>query len=136
MVQYQKIVVTGFLKHEGKVLVVRRGTHEKFLPEYYELPGGKVDFGENPIESLEREYREEVNLKVKVGKPYRIFSYESNEGKRHTVEILFLVELDDDLKNIKLGKDHDDYALIKEDEIENYKISDQIKTSIKEGFKQ
>jgi 8-oxo-dGTP diphosphatase len=108
---------------------------EKFLPGFYELPGGKVDFGENPEDGLEREYKEEVGLEIKVIKPYRVFSYISDNNNRHTVEILFIVRLINESAEIKLGKGHDDYKWVLESEIEKYKITDEIKRAIYKGFK-
>lgn len=57
--KYQKITVAGFLCVDDKVLVIRRSEKETYLTGYYELPGGKVDFGEHPKISLEREFLEE-----------------------------------------------------------------------------
>jgi 8-oxo-dGTP diphosphatase len=85
---YQKIVCTGFIYHQGKTLIVQRSLKETFLPGYYELPGGQVNFGEDPVDALKREFREEVNLNVEVTKPYKIFSYVSENGNRHIVEIV------------------------------------------------
>lgn len=133
--KYQKIVVTGFLYHKSKVLIIRRSMKEKFLPGFYELPGGKVDFGENPEDGLEREYKEEVGLEIKVIKPYRVFSYISDNNSRHTVEILFIVKLINESAEIKLGKGHGDYKWVLESEIEKYKITDEIKRAIYKGFK-
>ncbi|SEM99670.1 NUDIX hydrolase [Lihuaxuella thermophila] len=132
---YQKIVCTGFIYHQGKTLIVERSLQEAFLPGYYELPGGKVDFGEDPADALKREFREEVNLNVEVIKPYKIFSYLSENGTRHTVEIVYLVHLTDDPANIQLSEDHSAYQWISENEVLNYLISDETKDSIFRGFK-
>jgi 8-oxo-dGTP diphosphatase len=101
---YQKIVCTGFIYHQGKTLIVQRSLKEAFLPGYYELPGGQVNFGEDPSDALKREFREEVNLNVEVIKPYKIFSYVTENGNRHTVEIVFKVQLSDDPANIRLSE--------------------------------
>lgn len=134
MEKYQKITVGGLLIKEGKVLVVRRSTAEPYLTGYYELPGGKVDFGDHPKETLEREFLEETNLKVKALHPYRIFTYISDKGRRHTVELVYLVRSEDDLKNIRLSEEHDDYKWISIEDLEQIKISDEIKINIKEGL--
>lgn len=69
------------LSHEkNKVLVFQRSQEEKFLPGYYELPGGKVDLGEDPVEALAREFKEEVDLNVAIVKPYHTFSYIFENG--------------------------------------------------------
>ncbi len=134
--KYQKITVGGFLCHKGKVLVVRRSSAEPYLTGFYELPGGKVEFGDHPEESLEREFMEEVNLKIIPLHPYRIFTYISDNGNRHTVELVYLVKLDDDVKNVKLSEEHNDFKWISADEADSLKMSDEIKTNIKLGFKE
>lgn len=121
---------------DDKVLVIQRSQREKFLPGYFELPGGKVDFGEDPAEALAREFKEEVNLDVKVGNPYHTFSYISESGNRHTVEILYKVSLADTTTkpNIKLSEDHSDSKWIGLDQLEQLQLSDEIKSCILKGF--
>ncbi len=60
MEKYQKIGISGFLIKDSKVLIVKRSESENFLPGQYELLGGKVEFGENPTDAIEREFKEEV----------------------------------------------------------------------------
>lgn len=63
------VVVNG----EGKVLLVKssyRGT--------WEYPGGQVEVGENLMEALRREIREESGIEVEVGK---LFCIASNTAK-------------------------------------------------------
>ena len=118
-------------------MLVKRKKEEKFLPEYFEMPGGKVDFGEDPKESLKREFKEEVELDIKTKKPYRIFAYESGDNTRHTVEIVYNVSLQDENEkaDIVLGKDHTEYVWVGKDEFGTYLISEEMKYSIEQGFK-
>lgn len=134
--QYQKIVATGFLHNQGKVLAIKRAETETFLPGYFEMPGGKIDFGEDPELALKREYEEEAGLKINVGKPFRTFAYVSNGGDRHTVEIVYLASLATENQDIVLGKDHTEFYWLEESEVENYKFSDETRKSILEGFKE
>ncbi|NTU46963.1 NUDIX domain-containing protein [Candidatus Roizmanbacteria bacterium] len=63
----QITVIVGCLIHEGKVLLIQR--NEKECPEAHlkwELPGGKIDFGETPEEALVREFLEETGRLVRV----------------------------------------------------------------------
>ena len=133
--KYQKIVATGFLFKDGKVLSVKRSEKETFLPGYYELPGGKIDFGEEPGEALRREFREEVGLEISVGKPFRTFSYVSSGGDRHTVEIIYIGTLNNSNSEVILSEAHTEFRWIEEGEVENYNFSDETKKSIVEGFR-
>ena len=62
----QIIVFTGLVIKDGKILIVQRD--EEICPDAHlkwELPGGKIDFGETPQESVEREIQEETGIKVR-----------------------------------------------------------------------
>ena len=56
---------------EGRFLLSRRpnGTH---LARWWEFPGGKVEPGENPAESVRRELKEELDIMVSVGDIYAV----------------------------------------------------------------
>ena len=134
MDKYQKVVVDGLLIKDGRALIIRRANHESFLPGYYELPSGKVEFGEDPRDAIVREFKEETNLFVKTIKPYHTFSYVMENGNRHTVEIVYLVNLADESSIIALSEDHDEYKWISPEEIDNYNITDEMKESILGGM--
>jgi 8-oxo-dGTP diphosphatase len=59
-------VVAGVIERDGKVLIVRRGIHDK-LAHKWEFPGGKMEPGETPEEALRRELREELDIETEVG---------------------------------------------------------------------
>jgi len=134
MGKYQKIVVSGCLIKNGKVLLIRRSINETFLPGYHELPGGKVEFGEKLEAALQREFKEEVNLQVEVVRPYHTLSYTMERGKCHTVEIIFIVKLRDSLNNINLEQDHDDYKWVSGKDIEKLLVTSEIILAIRKGL--
>lgn len=58
-------VVCGVIYKDGKIFICRRKP-EKSLGGYWEFPGGKVENNEQPKDSLKRELREELHMKVEV----------------------------------------------------------------------
>jgi len=60
-------VVAAIIEKDGKVFAARRkqGRH---LAGFWEFPGGKIEPGEAPEQSLERELKEELGLRVSVAK--------------------------------------------------------------------
>lgn len=129
--------MSAFIHDKGKVLIVRRSAKENFLPGYYELPGGKVEFAEEPRAALKRELKEEIGLDdsdCEVLAPYGLFSYVSADNSKQTIDIQFIVKIKDDAA-IRLSTAHDDYRWAGRDELDDYfKFSDEMKNSIIKGF--
>jgi 8-oxo-dGTP diphosphatase len=89
------LVTAALIRKENRILVAQRLPDSRFEPNKWEFPGGKVDFGEHPIESLERELEEELGITVKAGSFYDLIShvYDQNGLKRHVVVLFYLCEI-------------------------------------------
>lgn len=59
-------IVCGGVLRDDRLLVCRRAAH-KALGGYWEFPGGKIEEGETPQLSLEREIEKEQGMKAHVG---------------------------------------------------------------------
>ena len=55
--------VEGVLERDGEVLLTKRGIEPR--RGYWDLPGGFLEEGEEPLEGLAREFREETGLAVR-----------------------------------------------------------------------
>ncbi len=101
----QVIVACAFIHHNfdgvEKVFLPQRALTKKFYPGVYELPGGHVDFGEDIVEALKREVREELGKDIIVGDAFSAFTYMNIVKGAHAVEITFFAQfvgLTDDIK--------------------------------------
>jgi thymidylate synthase len=127
-----RIGVTGFIYHLDQVLIIKRSANETFLPEFYELVGGKLDNNETLEVGLEREIREETGLNVQITKPYSAFGYSTDIA--NTVDIQYVCIPTSPIEQIRISPAHTDYKWITENEIDNYQISKEMKKVIKKGF--
>lgn len=76
----KRINVTGAVITDGtKVLAARRGPG-KALAGYWEFPGGKIEVGETPEQSLSRELREELLCDAEVGEHVTTTEHEYEFG--------------------------------------------------------
>lgn len=140
----QVITACAFIRKsfEGveKVFLPKRAATKKFLPGIYELPGGHINFGEDITEGLKREILEEFQVKIKVGDPFYVFTYENKIKGSHSIEVDFFATFESPVENIKLNpEDHSEYAWFSENELD--KIISDIKdendpeiVAIKKGF--
>ncbi|MCK4744468.1 NUDIX hydrolase [Candidatus Parcubacteria bacterium] len=62
--------IKAIIQQDEKFLVIKQ---EFFGKTVWDLPGGKVDYGESPYETLTREVMEEIHLSVKIIKPLGLF---------------------------------------------------------------
>ncbi|MDB4945590.1 MAG: hypothetical protein JWP97_5124 [Labilithrix sp.] len=81
------IVAAGVVIRGDKVLLSRRkaGTH---LAGLWELPGGKVEAGEDPRDALRRELREELGVETRVGDAVEV-TFHRYEDANKAVLLLF-----------------------------------------------
>ncbi len=81
------IVAAGVILEQGRVLLSqrKRGAH---LEGMWELPGGKVEDGEDPRAALRRELAEELGIDVQVGEILDV-TFHRYEGAGRTVLLLF-----------------------------------------------
>ena len=108
-----RIIVHTLININGKYLVTKRSKNESTYPEYWDIPGGLVEYGELPRDAVMRETKEEVNLKII---PTRVIHEDSNYDKQKDmifVRLVYLCVLDDSIDNIKLQEEeHSKYQLI------------------------
>jgi 8-oxo-dGTP diphosphatase len=131
-----KVTVVGFVLHEGKLLVARRSDSKSFLPGYYELPGGHLEAGESPKAGLQREFLEELGVKIEVLEPFHCFAYSSHSG--NAVEIVFFAKLAEgvqakDAKPVD-ANDVSQVLWVQPSEIDFLKISPQEKQAMLKGL--
>lgn len=125
--EYQlfKITQNIILKREdGKILILKHKT------ENWLLPGGKINKGENLIEGLKRELKEEIGAdKFEIERIVDMDTWEEN-GQGYCV-VTFLGSVSS-LDKITLSEEHIDFAWININEVDKYQFwNEKIKEKIK-----
>lgn len=121
-INQQVITACAFIHHDfdgvEKLFWPKRADTKKFLPGVYELPGGHIDFGEDIVEGLRREIREEFGMNVDIGDAFAAFTYTNEIKGSHSIEVVFFAQFTDEINNIQLNpEDHSAYGWFTEDEV-------------------
>ena len=120
-----------------KVFLPKRAATKKFLPGVFELPGGHIDFGEDIIKGLKREVMEEMDMKIRVGDPFAVFTYTNEVKGSHSIEVVYFAKFEEPIDNIKLNsEDHSEYKWISENTLNDITslISAEELNNVRKGF--
>ena len=110
----QKLIISALLCHQGSILLLSRRRHYIELEcgtGLWELPGGKPDFGEDPVDALNREVFEETGIVLSetADTPVLcgIFSHvlSSSSTRSHRVHAVYRAKLER-LPDIILSDEH------------------------------
>jgi len=82
--------VKALIRHQGKFLFLYEENHHG---KFWDLPGGKIEYGEEPEVALLREIKEEVYLDVKIVKPVGVWWFYSQNNKHQVICHTYLCEL-------------------------------------------
>lgn len=107
-----KKVAKVLIKKEDKYLVLRRPKDTKRYPNAWDIPGGKLEEGENELEALKREIAEEICTNVKIIK--EIFSFTNEISAK-----IYLAETTCGRCQISLSDEHTEYKWLTLEELKN-----------------
>ncbi len=90
-----RIAAYGLVLENQKILLCRLSDQVALDAGLWTLPGGGIDFGEDPAKALIRELWEETGLKVKPRGLAGIDSFynESDEREFHSIRVIYHAEL-------------------------------------------
>lgn len=71
----QQFAQKAFVRRGDQILVVRKSADDPHNPGRWEMPGGRMAFGESVEEHLVREVLEETGLTVVPGRPFYIWQW-------------------------------------------------------------
>ena len=118
------LTMRGIIKNDnGEILILKRHPKSKTDPEMWELPGGKVENGENFTDALVREIKEETNLDSEVGD----FGEAVQNDYSHKRTVQLIMYLDDVKGEVEIREEHTDWMWASLDKIKTLEISTSLK---------
>ncbi len=132
MVEHNKIVsvVEAIVKDGyGRILLLERSDKNTYYKGEWQLPGGKVEFGEDIHTALNREIAEETGCVCTDFRLERVFSLDDKfNGHKGTLFLMVFVCVL--YGKICLSEDHSNYKFFYIDEIKNLGLTPTSKKAI------
>lgn len=107
----QKISVRAMIKQDGKVLLAKRATGRATILDKFELPGGSVDFREQPKEALQRYLRSHFSVGFETTQLFDVVSFiDPDDSDVQYIFVVYLVSLKPGDNTIKLSQRYNKYV--------------------------
>lgn len=124
------IVHTVIQNDKGEVLILQRSKNNDVLPNYWDIPGGTLEDGEDPLQGAIRETNEETGLNISNA---RLFFQKSNVDSSKNKQFITLVfYTKSSTSDVSVNpEEHDAFLWIDPLRVNDYKIVDYLSNCLK-----
>ncbi len=93
--QVSRVGAYGIIVRENRLLLCRLAPKVRHIAGRWTLPGGGVEFGEDPQDAVVREVLEETGLQIRPREIAAVHSFTSENSARkfHSIRIIYHVEV-------------------------------------------
>ena len=120
----QKAII---FNEDDKILALRRSSTHPFKPFNWDLPGGDLEYGEDPIDGISREIKEETGLDISNLTPFDVDS-RINRGDVFLVTIAYITTITSN--NIRLSSEHDEFRWVTPEEFLKLDSSEKLQNFV------
>jgi mutator protein MutT len=124
----QRVSVRAIIYKNERTLLLRRASGRETILGKYELPGGKIDYGEQPEDAIGRYLHDEAGLVIRRAQLFDVLSYIDHDNHdTQYIFILYLVSLDRSDAKITLSSNYDHYIWEKMSDIHQSDLTESAK---------
>lgn len=121
----QRISVRAIIKDNDKTLLLRRANGRQTILGQYELPGGKIAYGEQPEDALRRFLHDDAGLHIQTAQLFDAVTYIDHDDREiQYAVIVYLVGLAEGHHGVTLGQNYDKYLWKGQPEIQQVSTTD------------
>jgi ribonuclease HI/ADP-ribose pyrophosphatase YjhB (NUDIX family) len=121
----QRISVRAIVNQDNKTLLVRRATGRESILGLYELPGGRLAYGEQPEDALRRYLHDDTGLHIGEAKLFDVVTYIDHDDRDIQYAVVtYDVTVADGHHELRLGGNYDKFLWQSLSEIQQDSLTD------------
>jgi ribonuclease HI/ADP-ribose pyrophosphatase YjhB (NUDIX family) len=121
----QRIAVRGIIKLDDKMLLLRRATGRETILGQYELPGGRLAYGEQPEDALRRYLHDDAGLHIETAALFDVVTYIDQDDRNIQYAVIaYTVELAEGHHEPRLSENYDQFIWQSLDNIQQSSLTD------------
>lgn len=109
----------AYIVDKGRILTIKRVPDDSHYAGKWDIPGGRIGDGEDPLDGVGRETKEETGLDIDVLVPFDVQHFKRDDGQTTTM-IIFLCRPVS--KEVRLSNEHTEYKWVELDDIKSHPI--------------
>ena len=103
-----RVAVKAFIVNPNdELLIIKRRENDEHKPGEWDIPGGRLELGENPFDGLKREAKEEIGLDIDILNPLRVHHFTREDEQKITMLVFLCKPYSGE---VKLSEEHTEYA--------------------------
>lgn len=103
------LAAKAFIVDKNRLLIVKRSNYTIMKPGIWEIPGGRLNPGEDMIQGLKRETKEETNIDIEVVRAISMRDFIRDDDQTIKLTIFLCRPLN---KEVKLSNEHTEFEWI------------------------
>lgn len=121
----QRLSVRAIINEDGKALLLRRSNGRQTILGKYELPGGKLAYGEQPEDALRRYLHDDAGLHIQSAQLFDAVTYIDHDDRAIQYGVIvYLVALSPQRHPMRLSGNYDKYKWHSMSSIQRSELTD------------
>lgn len=125
---------TILVSNDRKALIVKRSPEDTFASGEFDLPWGRLELWENPLDWASRELYEETSIIFRDFLPLKTWSFNKENLQIIGITYIGYIELSCQEIQVRLSSEHSDFKWVCEEEIEGIHLPKWLKSELNLAF--
>lgn len=120
----QRLSVRAIIRNDEKTLLLRRANGRQTILNQYELPGGRLAYGEQPEDALRRYLHDDAGLHIQTAQLFDAVTYIDHDERDIQYGVIVYLVAIAGTRSVTLGQNYDKYLWQKVSAIRQDSITD------------